>query len=238
MSDTEPPRSACPCGECWQHLRSTQSLLGGIVVWEGTRMQWTQAGIVQGIRVGWGGCVCRRKRSHGFFPTDTEFTEGTALQTRHLDAVRGPSTGLYNKATRLWGDMFNPLAPHHYHQGWPLSRGCVWWVGKAPGSSRPPWPSLWGRRHVRSCPVFWRMMSLRPREGVICHQGHFVDDAKQATHIHNMCDLGVTFTGTTLGKSGWRDYGPHSQFLTLLWLSEEGLLPLSLASPFPVLKIL
>ena len=66
---------------------------------------------------------CRRKGSHGFFPTDTEFTEGTALQTRQLNAVRGPDTGLYNKATRLRGDMFNPPAPRHYHQGWPFSRG-------------------------------------------------------------------------------------------------------------------
>ena len=196
-------------------------------------MQWTQAGIVQGIRVGSGGCVCRRKGSHGFFPTDTEFTEGTALQTRQLNAVRGPDTGLYNKATRLRGDMFNPPAPRHYHQGWPFSRGWVWRVGKAPGSHRPPWPSLWGRRHVRRCPVFWRVTSLRPREGVICHHGHFLDDAKQATHTHDMCEQGITFTGTTLGISGWRDYGPHNQFLTLLWLSEEGLPPTLPGFPFP-----
>lgn len=29
----------------------------------------------------------------------------------------------------------------------------------------------------------------------------FVDDAKQATHTHDTCEPGVTFTGTTLGKS-------------------------------------
>lgn len=39
-------------------------------------------------------------------------------------------------------------------------------------------------------------------EGGICHRGHSVDDAKQATYTHNMCELGVTFTGTNLGKSG------------------------------------
>lgn len=68
---------------------------------------------------------------------------------------------------------------------------------------------------------------------MICHHGPFVDDAKQATHTYDTCEPGLTFTGTTLGKSGWRDYGPYNQFLTLLWVPEEQLPPTLPGVPFP-----
>lgn len=94
-------------------------------------------GSCKGLGWGLGGCVCRRKGSHGFFPTDTEFTEGTALQTRHLDAVRAPGTGLYSKATRLWGDMFNLPSTTPLPSGVAAQQGLGVVGGKGPWVQSP-----------------------------------------------------------------------------------------------------
>lgn len=95
-----------PHGERWE--RAWGALLGGIVVWEGTRMQWTQTGIVQGTGVGFGGCVCRRKGSHGFFPTDTGSQKAQPYRPDTSMLCASPQAlGFTIKQHLLWGDMFN-----------------------------------------------------------------------------------------------------------------------------------
>lgn len=168
--------------------------------------------------LGWARVRDGRKDSHGFFPTDAKFTEGTNLRTRQLDAVWPVGSSLYNKVTTLRDETF------YLPSTIPLPSGvaaqqedCVWQGWERPlRSSHQPWPSLWGQRpgifpkHRHSCIPRPQHPWDTGREGV-WHHGHSVDDAKQATHTHTrrMWIRHNLLRERICGKSGWLDHGGY-----------------------------
>ena len=144
-------------------------------------MQWTQAGLVQGVRVG--GCMCRREGGHGFFPTDTELTKAQPCGADAVMLGRPQALGFTGKQNGCGAACFTSPAPPRHHQERPLSRGWGWSVGKAPESSHPPWPSLWGQRHTHRRPVFRGTTSLRPgREGSVTMAITYMMQNRPLTH--------------------------------------------------------